>query len=778
MLSIFRIGGSSQKGDRLFFALTFRDTTLGLKLVSMSQNHVQMPAFKILLTVLTLLLSSTGLLAQSHSPKFGYRLNYLMAQMAGNEKQPSSDLVKQYRLTQDVNGKWLVPIHIKGQVDVAGLKLGTQIGAFANATIPVKSLLKLAIQPGLVMAEAVNKMAPTMELERAETRANLVQSGSASGTPYDGSNVVVSILDVGFDYTHINFLDTLGQRNRIMRVWDQLLTTGTAPQGFNYGSEISSVQDLMALQSDSFTYFTHGAHTAGIAAGGGFRSNGFFKGIAPNADLIFVPTDFWSDHVLDAVLYSNRVAAQQGKRCVVNMSFGGWGGPMDGSDLFDQMLDSIIINSQPNPVVVASMGNEGEITSFIEHQFTSPADTFKTFLGFNRRSNFYNGEPQAQFWINSATPVNFRISIFDSTGVLKRRYNWHTTANNRPYFLEPFWKDGRDSFFVGIIIDTSYVTNGAQHILIHGKPWSLNHYLSVEIVGGAGSSMYAFNPFFQFWSAPGRFAQPVQGYKQGMRRNNYRSPGGTCRYTIGVGAYVSRARFINQNGQMQVAPSQDTIVGRLGEFSSRGPGLGNRTPGIDTKPSIVAPGRIVLSSLSNYCADDPAIVERVIFHNTFGHPYGGLSGTSMSAPMVSGAVALLLQAYPNMDAQSVLRTISSSGRHDQFTVNQIGHFEWGGGKLDIANAILNPVTSIDDAVMSGAKLKVYPNPTTRSFRIFGLIEKNNRVVVRNQLGQQMLVISDADSQTEYDTSLWPVGLYQVVIIGGQHQQTLKLMVQH
>ncbi|WP_460755807.1 S8 family serine peptidase [Myceligenerans cantabricum] len=66
------------------------------------------------------------------------------------------------------------------------------------------------------------------------------------------------------------------------------------------------------------------------------------------------------------------------------------------------------------------------------------------------------------------------------------------------------------------------------------------------------------------------------------------------------------------------------VSGTVAEFSSRGPGQGG-----DVKPDITAPGVGILSSLP-------------------GGRLGRLSGTSMAAPHVAGAVALLWSAVPEL----------------------------------------------------------------------------------------------------------------------------------
>ncbi|MCD8039344.1 MAG: S8 family peptidase [Lachnospiraceae bacterium] len=84
------------------------------------------------------------------------------------------------------------------------------------------------------------------------------------------------------------------------------------------------------------------------------------------------------------------------------------------------------------------------------------------------------------------------------------------------------------------------------------------------------------------------------------------------------------------------------------EYSSRGPGrdLGNPESNPLNKPDIVAPGTDIVSCNSKYMLT----------------PYVAKSGTSMSAPIVSGACALCLQKYPKLAGAELRRMLVSSAK--------------------------------------------------------------------------------------------------------------------
>jgi len=107
----------------------------------------------------------------------------------------------------------------------------------------------------------------------------------------------------------------------------------------------------------------------------------------------------------------------------------------------------------------------------------------------------------------------------------------------------------------------------------------------------------------------------------------------------------------------------------IASFSSRGP---NRDGTV--KPDISAPGKDIVSCRATGTNDGKAI-------DTY---YLSMSGTSMATPMVSGAVALMVQKKPGLtpaDAKSILEK----------TAKQLGtktpNNDYGYGRISVKNAI-------------------------------------------------------------------------------------------
>jgi subtilisin family serine protease len=150
-------------------------------------------------------------------------------------------------------------------------------------------------------------------------------------------------------------------------------------------------------------------------------------------------------------------------------------------------------------------------------------------------------------------------------------------------------------------------------------------------------------------------------------------------------------------------------------YSSRGPtrgyytdALGNKIYDNLIKPDLVAPGNKIIGAEAYGCTlitDHPELDANVYETNTY-HYVMYMSGTSVAAPVVSGAAALLLQANPSLTPNLVKAILIYSAQ----PLKGYNTLEQGAGELNIdgavrlANTIKNPLSGLTNGqpLLSGA----------------------------------------------------------------------------
>lgn len=213
-----------------------------------------------------------------------------------------------------------------------------------------------------------------LPLQTAVT-GNVPQTGTNHLT---GKGVIVACIDSGIDYAHPDFLNADGT-TRILDLWDQTLVPkeGGAerpPEGFLQGVEYSreKINEALRMPTEAERYAIcpsrdisgHGTHVAGIAAGNGRASNGKYRGVAFESELLIVKLGVQqrnafprTTQLMEAVDYCIRKARNYGMPIALNLSFGNNYGSHSGTSLIETYLNEMA-NSWKTTIVIGS-GNEG-----------------------------------------------------------------------------------------------------------------------------------------------------------------------------------------------------------------------------------------------------------------------------------------------------------------------------------------------------------------------------------------------------------------------------------
>lgn len=567
---------------------------------------------------------------------------------------------------QDVTLESVVFLIVEGDVDrsaltALGVEVNTEAGPFRTIQAPLSAVTEIMQLPGVERVSAAAPVYPMLDVSASEIAADDMWGASApffGGTT--GRNVVVGVVDTGLDLTHGDFKNSTGW-TRVKYAWDQTWT-GTKPIGFNYGAEYTEAM-INAGQATSFRDNDgHGTHVTGIAAGNG-RATGNgqpdykYVGIAPEADLVIVKTNFTDAGVIDGVNYIFQKAAALGKPAVVNLSVGSQKGGHDGSHSMDQAISALTGSGK---LVTAAAGNYGNV-------------------GIHKRIAVNTG---ATFTVPIILPAYTPTTVAPENLVIE---GWHDSPSavfkvklRSPSGYESAWiSPGASSGYVTVgdgsyIVDNGLITNsrGARLISINiyrastttPHPTAGTWSLYVNRTGG-------WSGVCDFWVSSWKLSTTVSPtFGSPDFAMSITSPASGDK-VIATGAYSTKSQWTNGSGG---TTSYGTVpLNYIADFSSHGP----RRDGV-RKPDIVAPGYGIAAALSVNAptSNTYKVLDQVHYMRI---------GTSQANAHTTGVLALLLQQNRYLAPDQARQDLTLRADVDSYT-GAVPNDLYGSGKLDMA----------------------------------------------------------------------------------------------
>ena len=565
-----------------------------------------------------------------------------------------------------------------------GISILSRQKELALLLIPINNFISFARSQLVGFLDIGVKAKPNMNSAREQTFTNDVNSGLNLPKAYLGKDVVIGIIDIGFDYTHPNFWDSTQTNYRIKRVWDCTATTGTPPEDFVYGNELRTQEEIINDSTDNATQ-NHGSHTAGIAAGGGSADSLCrpYRGIAPMSDIVLVATNGRNTDFIAGIDYIRRYAASVGKPCVINISWGSHVGPHDGTSWKDRYFDYFTQAYPEGFILVGSAGNEGnERLHFHTAEQYNNGMMMGSLISFSGQTA---GTTYLDIWADSSfailitafdtlTGSNYEIASFfcqrDSSGFIGADYSeWTIGTNNQT---------SPDSCYLKAYMELYQYNNKLNMVLdIDNEQQSNpNIFLLVQMTSLADSNSV------HMWLSNAEFMSVSSNYitTAGDKECTIGELGGTGNSIISVGAYVSKKSWTDMSSNPWIYSS--AVLYDIASFSSHGPTADGRV-----KPDITAPGHAVSSSVNSfsnrYTSSSQTTLCGIPADDERYWLYGLMSGTSMAAPVVTGILALWLEAYPELTLAQAKSLLRESAINDNYTgVCTNGDMRWGYGKVN------------------------------------------------------------------------------------------------
>lgn len=673
-------------------------------------------------------------------------------------------------------------LHLNDENDLEGLAengvtVNAQYGTILSVRIPADNLVAVSQLPSVNYIEIGRPVHKRMNTVRSAAFANVdaLHAGTGLTQAYTGKDVVVGIIDGGFQYNHIDFYDTAGEELRVKRVWNQN-ATGTPPTGYSYGREYTTAESIVSAKQDMTD--CHATHVAGIAAGG-YQGNEYY-GVAPDADLVFVSYNLYdtsssNTSISDGIKYIYDYAESVGKPCVINMSLGFHLGPHDGTSTFDRICDEL---QGEGRLLVGAAGNEGEYNMHVKKTMTADDTSMKTLIEFIPNWYMYSTSSYVDIWGAPEKEISARIIVYDTRNKQEVYSSdfFSTATSTSKKISNPTGAMG--TVYISTATDP-YNEKGNITIDLNITSLQSNYYIGFEVLSDEGSTVNAWTDAYISWFS--NFGNSE--FTNGDNNSSMGEIGGTGNHIISVGAYTS-CNYIEHKYSSSYNNTYQT-VDQLATFSSHGPTADGRM-----KPDITAPGTMTISSYnSSTCSTSrgeyyTSVVE-LYNVNATNYYYGSMEGTSMAAPVVTGVLATWLQARPTLTPEQVREVFAKSAKTDSYTgeIAGVGNNEWGYGKIDAYNGLVYCLNELSGIEETGAPTRptVYPNPASGVCHVLlpnddqqvsiTLYSLNGAEVYRHYAGDVQ-----AGQSTAIDLSGIAPGIYLVNVTGEKNHLTTKLTV--
>ena len=575
------------------------------------------------------------------------------------------------------------------QLRNAGLNITARYDGIITAEIPASfQPYDLKSFDGILHVSKAIPIVTYCDSVRYYSRVDAVHQGERLDMPYKGKDIIVGVIDCGFDFNHINLCDSEGN-TRVKAVYLPFDDSGKTIMVNRIqlpGTCFETPERIKALTTDD-PNTTHGTQTAGIAAGS-YDWNGWY-GIAPEADIVacgMSEGELNDVRLAHCISYINDYAKRVGKPYVVNISMGCNVGAHDGTSFLSQVIEQ---TAGPGRLFVTSAGNDGDAPVCVHQSISSSRDTVSVLL------NAYGGDGIGLIrsgcvnaWSRGAKPFNSRLIVLDTFAgrIVYRSRSMGTTTTGVTAHFDTDTDEQLAQYYTGSVDFSGTIEgngNGSSLITMDMRAKSARYVLGIQYYSPLSTeltvwtSQYApFNTFGYWWASSG---SPVGSISELATSDSI----------ISVGSYNTKQYVPLRNGTEYFRRNSQPV--EISYFSSYGPDE-NGIP----RPDVCAPGSVVISSANRYDThphnlaywQPSAVVDGVEY------PYCPDLGTSMSAPVVAGAIALWLQANPNLSTADVRDVLRHTSYKDSDVASGNAQ-RWGSGKLDI-EAGLRYVLGIED----------------------------------------------------------------------------------
>lgn len=509
-------------------------------------------------------------------------------------------------------------------------------------------------------------------------------------TKYRGKDVFVCLVDNEIDFGHPAFRDAQG-KSRIKKAIVSRQISGTP---INDEYDESDIEVGITDRMYENVYEGHGTHVAGTAVGTTALlpeedPMKKYYGMAPEADILAFDMDSFNDNdVLMAIIKAFDKADEDKRPLALNLSCGRLGTLLDGTDHINEEIDALFEDYNPaGKVICVSSGNNAEKTFTaqiecdkpivngewtLQKKLACPLDTMDLNMAEYRGAKDKEFAVQYEFWykpesggehlVIGTSPIltfdTFQEHL-DAVGVWRAK---HILAEG----------DTIKAIVIPVFQQSSRMMHSAITNTTHKGVYAVVNFYTKE-EGVYVDALSQSRPFMT-----------MEGDEYAVPNNDGCLNVFACTdNVISVGSYNTRTTYTDMSG-VEHTRNEYGKVGQVSLFS------GYCTSHYGTpRPDVVAPGAFIVSAMHHN--REGGDVMGMTKYNDTNYQWAAMSGTSMASPVVTGIVALWLQADPTLTVEDVREVIAKTSDFDETCAaapSQAGH-----GKINALRGLEYLLTS-------------------------------------------------------------------------------------
>ena len=437
---------------------------------------------------------------------------------------------------------------------------------------------------------------------------------NSSGFGYDGSGMVVAVLDTGLDYTHSAFSvanftsDKLGlTKDEVAALYekseafkrypgltvDDLYISDKVPFAFDYADYDP---DVYSLQTN------HGTHVSGVIVG----NDDTITGVAPNAQLVSMKifSDTYQSAYTSWILAALEDCALLGVD-VINMSLGTACG-------FARETDEVQINA-----VYDKLRDRG-ISVVV-----AASNSYNSAFGSEKNGNLPLTSNPDVGTVGSPSTYEGSLSVASIKGV---KTPYMLNGSDIIYFVEASDSASKEKNFFEDLLGESTETVEMEYVVIPGVGRPVD-YMGLDMTNKIALVRRGSTTFEEKATAAQKAGAAAVIIYNNVAGDIKMNAGRTTIPLCSISQDDGEKLAAQGGGTLKISIDQKSGP-FMSDFSSWGP-----TPSLEIKPEITAHGGDILSALT-------------------GGGYERISGTSMASPNMAGVVALMRQyvidAFPEI----------------------------------------------------------------------------------------------------------------------------------